>query len=83
MRNIKSIGKIKEYLKEYGPVIAGYALSLSPYTRASLSVGSYLEGRLGGRRGIAAKYASIEIGVIATAAADTSCIIWNTCITFT
>ncbi|WP_231434213.1 hypothetical protein [Candidatus Nanopusillus massiliensis] len=62
----------KEYLddklKEYGPVIAGYALSLSPYTRASLSVGSYLEGRLGGRRGIAAKYASIAIGVAVTAA---------------
>jgi len=75
--NIKrNSGKIKEYLddkleklKEYGPLIAGYALSLSPYTRASLSLGSYLEGKIGGRRGIAAKYASIAVGVIATAAA--------------
>jgi len=50
--NVKdNFGKIREYLddklKEYGSVIAGYALSLSPYTRASLSVGSYLEGKLG------------------------------------
>ncbi|MFP3284256.1 MAG: hypothetical protein RXO65_02320, partial [Candidatus Nanopusillus acidilobi] len=74
--NIKNIRKIKEYLddkleklKEYGPVIAGYALSLSPYTRSSLSIGSYLERRLGGRRGIAAKYASIAVGVAVTAAA--------------
>jgi len=63
----------KEYLddklKEYGPVIASYALSLSPYTRSSLSVGLYLEGKLGGRRGIAAKYALTAVGVIATAAA--------------
>jgi len=72
--NVKdNFGKIKEYLddklKEYGSVIASYALSLSPYTRASLSVGSYLEGKLGGRRGIAAKYALIGVGVAATAAA--------------
>jgi len=59
----------RDKISEYGPVIAGYALSLSPYTRASLSVGSYLEGRLGGRRGIAAKYASIAVGVAVTAAA--------------
>jgi hypothetical protein len=50
--NVKdNFGKIREYLddklKEYGPVIASYALSLSPYTRASLSVGLYLEGKLG------------------------------------
>jgi len=72
--NIKSnFGKIKEYLddklKEYGPVIAGYALSLSPYTRASYSIGSYLEGKIGGRRGIATKYVSILVGVAATAIA--------------
>jgi len=81
IRNIKkNFGKIKdkvkeskEYLddklKEYGPVIAGYALSLSPYTRASLSAGLYLEGKLGGRRGMATKYVSILVGVAATAAA--------------
>ncbi|MFP3317479.1 MAG: hypothetical protein RXN79_03705 [Candidatus Nanopusillus sp.] len=74
--NIKNIRKIKEYLddkleklKEYGPVIASYTLLLSPYTRASLSIGSYLEGKIGGRRGIAAKYASIAVGVAVTAAA--------------
>ncbi|MFP3256776.1 MAG: hypothetical protein RXO36_03145, partial [Candidatus Nanopusillus acidilobi] len=64
LENIKSnLGKIKEY----GPVIAGYALLLSPFTRASYSIGSYLEGKLGGRRGIAAKYASIIVGVGLTA----------------
>jgi hypothetical protein len=63
------VRKTRDKISEYGPAIAGYALSLSPYTRASLSLGSYLEGRLGGRRGIAAKYASIAVGVIATAAA--------------
>ncbi|MFP3289978.1 MAG: hypothetical protein RXN31_02060 [Candidatus Nanopusillus acidilobi] len=63
------VRKTRDKISEYGPAIAGYALSLSPYTRASLSVGSYLEGKLGGRRGIAAKYASIAVGVAATAAA--------------
>jgi len=68
IENIKSnFGKFKGKVKEYGPVIAGYALLLSPYTRASLSIGSYLEGRLGGRRGIAAKYALLVGGVAATA----------------
>ena len=65
-KTYEKLEETKNKISEYGPVIAGYALLLSPYTRASLSAGSYIEEKVGGLRGKVAKYVLIAVGAAAT-----------------